>query len=86
MAFEDIKVRSYDVDLDRARLELLERRCEVGPSQHVFLFTDTMGDPISRIRNSPLYIMLVNLYIQFIFLFCCHYIKLYCMVDCRLLS
>ncbi|KAK1426853.1 hypothetical protein QVD17_15533 [Tagetes erecta] len=59
MAFEDIKVRSYDVDLDRARLELLERRCEVGPSQHVFLFTDTMGDPISRIRNSPLYIMLV---------------------------
>ncbi|KAD3336487.1 hypothetical protein E3N88_32006 [Mikania micrantha] len=59
MAFEDIKVRSYDGDLDRARLELLERRCEVGPSQHVFLFTDTMGDPISRIRNSPLYIMLV---------------------------
>ncbi|KAI3676402.1 hypothetical protein L1987_86009 [Smallanthus sonchifolius] len=59
MAFEDIKVRSYDGDLDRARLELLERRCEVGPSQHVFLFTDTMGDPISRIRNCPLYIMLV---------------------------
>ncbi|KAF5782213.1 putative transcription regulator GNAT family [Helianthus annuus] len=59
MAFEDFKVRSYDGDLDRARLELLERRCEVGPSQHVFLFTDTMGDPISRIRNSPMYIMLV---------------------------
>lgn len=64
MAFEDIKVRSYDGGLDRARLELLERRCEVGPSQHFFLFTDTMGDPLSRIRNSPLYIMLVNLYIQ----------------------
>nr|GEY06400.1 probable N-acetyltransferase HLS1-like [Tanacetum cinerariifolium] len=64
MAFEEINVgslivRSYDGGLDRARLELLERRCEVGPSQHVFLFTDTMGDPISRIRNSPMYIMLV---------------------------
>ncbi|KAJ9543490.1 hypothetical protein OSB04_023197 [Centaurea solstitialis] len=59
MAFEEVKVRRYDGNMDRAGVELLERRCEVGPSQHVFLFTDTMGDPISRIRNTPLYIMLV---------------------------
>ncbi|KAI3526285.1 hypothetical protein L1887_05533 [Cichorium endivia] len=58
MEFAEIKIRSYDGSLDRARLEVLERRCEVGPS-HVFLFSDTMGDPICRIRNSPLYIMLV---------------------------
>nr|XP_043611294.1 probable N-acetyltransferase HLS1-like [Erigeron canadensis] len=59
MVLEEIKVRTYDGSVDRARLELLEKRCEVGPSQHLFLFTDTMGDPISRIRNSPMYIMLV---------------------------
>ncbi|XP_071691419.1 probable N-acetyltransferase HLS1-like [Rutidosis leptorrhynchoides] len=59
MSFDDIKIRSYDGNFDRTRLELLERSCELGSSKHVFLFTDTMGDPISRIRNSPMYIMLV---------------------------
>ena len=68
MECEGIKVRSYDGSLDRSRLEVLERRCEVGPS-HVFLFTDTMGDPICRIRNSPLYIMLVNLYTHYYTIF-----------------
>lgn len=61
MAFEDIKIRCYHEDFDRARVEDLERTCEVGPSERVFLFTDTMGDPICRIRNSPMYMMLVPL-------------------------
>ncbi|KAG6583349.1 putative N-acetyltransferase HLS1, partial [Cucurbita argyrosperma subsp. sororia] len=57
---EILIIRSYDGQYaDRVRVEDLERRCEVGPSERVFLFTDTMGDPICRIRNSPLYKMLV---------------------------
>ncbi|KAL3518038.1 hypothetical protein ACH5RR_020627 [Cinchona calisaya] len=59
MAFEKIKIRSYDSQIDKIGVEDLQRRCEVGPLDHVFLFTDTMGDPISRIRNSPIYNMLV---------------------------
>ncbi|KAG9151200.1 hypothetical protein Leryth_002758 [Lithospermum erythrorhizon] len=56
---EEIKIRSYDVLIDRAKVEDLQRRCEVGPKEHVLLYTDTMGDPICRIRNSPIYNMLV---------------------------
>ncbi|XVF20335.1 hypothetical protein REPUB_Repub11eG0189300 [Reevesia pubescens] len=52
-------IRSYDAQNDRVRVEDLERRCEVGPAERVFLFTDTLGDPICRIRNSPIYNMLV---------------------------
>nr|GMD28151.1 probable N-acetyltransferase HLS1 [Ipomoea batatas] len=54
-----VKIRSYNSRFDRARVEDLERRCEVGPKEHVFLFIDTMGDPICRIRNSPQFNMLV---------------------------
>ncbi|XP_057730892.1 probable N-acetyltransferase HLS1-like [Arachis stenosperma] len=54
-----LRIRKYEVESDGAKVEELERRCEVGPSESVFLFTDTMGDPICRIRNSPMYIMLV---------------------------
>ncbi|KAI4318248.1 hypothetical protein L6164_026036 [Bauhinia variegata] len=52
-------IRSYEGESDRAQVEDLERRCEVGPAESIFLFTDTMGDPICRIRNSPMYKMLV---------------------------
>ncbi|KAM7527650.1 hypothetical protein LguiB_031060 [Lonicera macranthoides] len=52
-------IRSYDEQIDRVKVEDLERKCSVGPAGHVFLYTDTMGDPICRIRNSPLYTMLV---------------------------
>ncbi|XP_028804907.1 probable N-acetyltransferase HLS1-like [Neltuma alba] len=55
----EFKIRSYEEQSDRAQVENLERRCEVGPAESVFLFTDTMGDPICRIRNSPMYKMLV---------------------------
>lgn len=59
MEFNMLRIRSYECQSDRAQVEDLERKCEVGPSESVFLFTDTMGDPICRIRNSPIYIMLV---------------------------
>lgn len=60
MEFNKFRIRSYEGQYDRAQVEDLERRCEVGPSESVFLFTDTMGDPICRIRNSPMYMMLVS--------------------------
>lgn len=67
MEFNKFRIRSYEGQFDRAQVENLERKCEVGPSESVFLFTDTMGDPICRIRNSPMYMMLVYiLYIQLI--------------------
>ncbi|KAK9126719.1 hypothetical protein Scep_015565 [Stephania cephalantha] len=56
---EEIEIRIYDRRIDRTRVEDLERKCEVGPGENIFLFTNTMGDPLCRIRNSPLYIMLV---------------------------
>ncbi|KAF5751348.1 hypothetical protein HS088_TW02G00361 [Tripterygium wilfordii] len=60
MVYMEAIVRSYDDQIDRARVEDLERRCEVGPAERVFqLYTDTLGDPICRIRNSPMYKMLV---------------------------
>ncbi|XP_057431073.1 probable N-acetyltransferase HLS1-like [Lotus japonicus] len=59
MEFNKFRIRSYEAQSDRAQVENLEKRCEVGPSESVFLFTDTMGDPICRIRNSPMYMMLV---------------------------
>ncbi|XP_021664806.1 probable N-acetyltransferase HLS1 [Hevea brasiliensis] len=59
MGYKELMIRSYDMQKDRARVEDLERRCEVGPTERAVLFTDTMGDPICRIRNSPMYKMLV---------------------------
>ncbi|XVF46224.1 hypothetical protein PTKIN_Ptkin03bG0010100 [Pterospermum kingtungense] len=59
MGYGELIIRSYDAQNDRVGVEELERRCEVGPSERAFLFTDTLGDPICRIRNSPIYNMLV---------------------------
>ncbi|KAK8697958.1 hypothetical protein V6N13_114090 [Hibiscus sabdariffa] len=59
MGYGELIIRSYDAQNDRAQVEDFERRCEVGPAKRVFLFTDTLGDPICRIRNSPIYKMLV---------------------------
>ncbi|KAJ7964223.1 putative Acyl-CoA N-acyltransferase (NAT) superfamily protein [Quillaja saponaria] len=59
MGLEEFIIRTYEGISDRAQVEDLERRCEVGPAESLFLFTDTMGDPICRIRNSPMYKMLV---------------------------
>lgn len=68
MGIQEPIIRSYDGVADRGRVEDLERRCEVGPSERVFLFTDTMGDPICRIRNSPMHKMLVPRNIPFFFI------------------
>lgn len=60
MASEEIRIRNFDRQRDTARVVDLESRCEVGPRESFFLFTDTMGDPMCRIRNSPQYKMLVH--------------------------
>ncbi|KAJ4826672.1 putative N-acetyltransferase hls1 [Turnera subulata] len=54
-----IVVREFDPSKDRVGVEDVERRCEVGPSGKVSLFTDLLGDPICRVRHSPAFLMLV---------------------------
>ncbi|KAL7139836.1 hypothetical protein ABFS83_09G080300 [Erythranthe nasuta] len=55
-------VREYDEGSDKAAVEELERRCEVGPPGKPSLVTDLMGDPIARVRNFVSHIMLVAEY------------------------
>ncbi|KAA3485712.1 putative N-acetyltransferase HLS1 [Gossypium australe] len=55
----ELIIRSYNAQNDRVRVEGLESICEVGPADKAFLFTDTLGDPICRIKNSPISNMLV---------------------------
>lgn len=55
-----IVVREFDSKNDSKEVEEVERRCEVGPSGKLSLYTDLLGDPICRVRNSPAYLMLVN--------------------------
>lgn len=55
-----IVVREFDPNKDLLGVEDVERRCEVGPSGELSLFTDLLGDPICRVRNSPAFLMLVN--------------------------
>ncbi|KAL0377892.1 UNVERIFIED_CONTAM: putative N-acetyltransferase HLS1 [Sesamum radiatum] len=54
-----VLVREYDADKDRTAVEEVENKCEVGPSGELSLYTDLLGDPICRVRNSPAYLMLV---------------------------
>ncbi|GAB4849051.1 Probable N-acetyltransferase hls1 [Ancistrocladus abbreviatus] len=54
-----IVVREFDPEKDVEGVEEMERRCEVGPSGKLSLFTDLLGDPICRIRHSPAFLMLV---------------------------
>ncbi|KAG9160495.1 hypothetical protein Leryth_022320 [Lithospermum erythrorhizon] len=56
---EEIVVREYDEVKDGSQVEEVERKCEVGPSGKLCLFTDLLGDPLCRIRNSPAFLMLV---------------------------
>lgn len=55
-----VVVREYDEVRDKAAVEELERRCEVGQPGKPSLVTDLMGDPIARVRNFMSHIMLVN--------------------------
>lgn len=54
-----VVIREFDPVKDCSGVEDVERRCEVGPSGEVSLFTDLLGDPICRVRNSPAFLMLV---------------------------
>lgn len=56
-----VVVREYDKERDKAAVEELERRCEVGQPGKPSLVTDLMGDPIARVRNFMSHIMLVNI-------------------------
>ncbi|KAL9148094.1 hypothetical protein ABFS82_12G020100 [Erythranthe guttata] len=59
VAAATVVVREYDEGKDRAAVEEVENRCEVGPSGKLSLYTDLLGDPICRVRHSPAYLMLV---------------------------
>ncbi|KAF8410205.1 hypothetical protein HHK36_002727 [Tetracentron sinense] len=52
-------LREFDPQKDCLGVEEVERRCEVGPSGKMSLFTDLLGDPICRVRHSPAFLMLV---------------------------
>ncbi|XP_071703339.1 probable N-acetyltransferase HLS1 [Rutidosis leptorrhynchoides] len=54
-----IIIREYNHKTDYERVERVESSCEVGPNGELSLFTDLLGDPICRVRNSPAYLMLV---------------------------
>lgn len=54
-----VVVRAYEQDRDKAAVEELERRCEVGQPGKPSMVTDLMGDPIARVRNFVSHIMLV---------------------------
>lgn len=64
-----IVVREYNHKTDNERVERVESSCEVGPNGELSLFTDLLGDPICRVRNSPAYLMLViiTIYVHFFF-------------------
>ncbi|KAG6415754.1 hypothetical protein SASPL_123169 [Salvia splendens] len=57
-----VVVRAYEQDRDKAAVEELERRCEVGQPGKPSLVTDLMGDPIARVRNFVSHITLVAEY------------------------
>ncbi|CAK8539645.1 unnamed protein product [Lathyrus sativus] len=54
-----VVVREFQVNKDTERVVTLENTCEVGPTNKLSLFTDMLGDPICRLRNSPSFLMLV---------------------------
>lgn len=62
---EMLIVREFNVETDITAVEELERLCEVGPSGKTSIYTDFMGDPICRIRHSPVYLMLVRIHSDF---------------------
>lgn len=56
-----IVVREFDAEMDRSAAEAVDRVCEVGTSGKASLCMDLLGDPASRVRHSPAYLMLVSL-------------------------
>lgn len=56
----EVVVREYDEERDKAGVEELERRCEIGQRGKPSMVTDLLGDPIGRVRNCCLRVMLVR--------------------------
>ncbi|KAL9325630.1 hypothetical protein ACSQ67_006275 [Phaseolus vulgaris] len=54
-----VHIREFDEDRDVKVVGKLERKCEIGTKKGVSIFTNMMGDPLSRIRFYPLHVMLV---------------------------
>ncbi|KAL3640329.1 hypothetical protein CASFOL_015297 [Castilleja foliolosa] len=54
-----VVVREYVAEKDRRAVEEVENKCEVGPGDQLSLYTDLLGDPLCRVRNSPAHLMLV---------------------------
>ncbi|KAK7264711.1 hypothetical protein RJT34_32321 [Clitoria ternatea] len=54
-----VLIREFDEDRDVKVVGKLERNCEIGTKKGVSIFTNMMGDPLSRIRFYPLHVMLV---------------------------
>ncbi|KAG6533130.1 probable N-acetyltransferase HLS1-like [Zingiber officinale] len=53
-------IREYDTERDREAAEAVELSCDVGARAGTMsLFTDLLGDPLCRVRHSPLFLMLV---------------------------
>nr|GMD10579.1 probable N-acetyltransferase HLS1 [Ipomoea batatas] len=55
----EVVVRAYDEERDKAAVEELESRCEVGQEGKPRLVVDLLDDPIGRVRNAPLHLMMV---------------------------
>ncbi|KAG6759780.1 N-acetyltransferase HLS1 [Populus alba x Populus x berolinensis] len=54
-----VVIREYNEDRDIKVVGKLERKCEIGSNKEVSIFTNMMGDPLSRIRFYPVHVMLV---------------------------
>jgi hypothetical protein len=55
-----VVIREYNEDRDIKVVGKLERKCEIGSNKEVSIFTNMMGDPLSRIRFYPVHVMLVG--------------------------
>lgn len=56
-----VLIREFDEHRDVKLVEKLERNCEnIGTKKGVSMFTNTIGDPLSRIRFYPLHVTLVG--------------------------
>lgn len=64
-----VLIREFELEKDREAADAIDRVCEVGPSGKMTLFTDLLGDPVSRVRHSPAFLMLVRIYLTSSFLF-----------------